>query len=175
MPSSTMVHWGEKSIDHVTTGSKVQLTDRTQVSWHLGQQGSLWPGVFKTLHNLHINPASGGCSLFTKFSHFSFSFIFVPLSRQWYWLTNPSIFLFFLFLHILVVGVHLSEWNTEGKLGQYSLQLRQKQLSFKSPPHPHFPGVCAIENLPRTNAAAPPQPAAVCLRYVQLSLASLQC
>ncbi len=64
----------------------------------------------------------------------------VPLSRQWYMLPNPSIFLFFLFLHILFVGVHLSERNTEGKLGQYSLQLRQKQLSFKSPPHPHFPG-----------------------------------
>lgn len=36
------------------------------------------------------------------------------------------------------VGVHQSEWNTEGKLGQYSVQLRQKRLTFKSPPHPHF-------------------------------------
>lgn len=38
----------------------------------------------------------------------------------------------------------MSEWNTEEKLGQYSPQLRQKLLSFKSLPHPHFP----IRNLP---------------------------
>lgn len=48
------------------------------------------------------------------------------------------------------VGVHLSDWNTEGKLGQYSLQLRHKQLSFKPPPHPHFPGVCHWKPSPQT-------------------------
>lgn len=101
-------------------------------------------------------------SLFTKFSHFSCKCVYF----LFHWVVNGTgslthqYFLFFLFLHIVsVVGVHLSEWNTEGKLGQYSLQLRQKRLSFKSPPHPHFP----LKTFP-ANTAALPQPVAVYLR-----------
>lgn len=101
-------------------------------------------------------------SLFTKFSHFSCRCIYFVF----HWVVNGTgslthqYFLFFLFLHIVsVVGVHLSEWNTEAKLGQYSLQLRQKRLSFKSPPHPHFP----LKTFP-ANTAVLPQPVAVCLR-----------
>ena len=126
----------------VTTGSDVQIKARTQVSWQLRQWGFTWPAVVKQLHNLAEPYCKKTDSVYPNLT-FPFLFLFVffcPVKSSA--VTNRSMFLFILFLHIMWVGVHLSEWNTDGKLGQYSLQLRQKQLSFKSPPHPHFPGVC---------------------------------
>lgn len=161
--SSALVHWGETSTDHVTVGVKssaqgldtgVMTPEATGLLLTLSFQNITSP-----IH-LHWNKKF---KVLRKFSHI-LKYFFVALSRQWYRPTYPSIYIyFFLFLVIVSVGVHLSEWNTDRKLGQYSLQLRQKQLSFKSPPHPHFPGVCHWKPSPQ-NTAALPQPAAVCLR-----------
>lgn len=128
------VYWNEMSISHVTLGSKVQIEARSQVSW------LLVPSSFQILHNPHTKRYHNKWILLTNISHFhelNFS-----IKSHLHRLTNASVFLFSLFLHTMSVGVHLSEWNTEEKLGHYSLQLQHKLLSFKSPPHPHFPSVC---------------------------------
>lgn len=166
IPSSAMVHRGEKRIDHVTARSKVQIKARTQVSLHLRQQGLCDLQFSKHYITYRLTPSKE----IYQIQPFV-NFIFIPLRRQWFRLTNPLIFLFFLFMCVLFVAVHLSEWNTEAKLGQYSLQLRQRQLSFKSPPHPHFPGMChwkpSLRARQRLHSLLPPA-------YTQLSLASEQ-
>lgn len=98
----------------------------------------LYPFLFKTLHHLYVKSAVRHLAGYF-IANYSLLCCTLSSDSRTPWHPPP---IPFPFLYILFVGVSLSEWNTEGKLGQYSPQLKQRQLSFRSPPHPHIPGAC---------------------------------